>query len=258
MIDETLQNSLSGITSGSPESNTSLATNPMTLKPVKGGTMPAFQATMKVIADNAYRTRQVGEMQSLSRQFDPTKVSGGTFADIMGYVEQNRGGDISRNYKTAMDAASQYYAEQARLKEQKKQHEYALEEMKKSAKLSLSEKMTMAQYNAELEMKVAGYKSTLKGSGSGDDYGDFKTEAKLKSHITNAVAGGKSWADLAGELDKEHEVDVNGGSTADSILNAAYDKLDQQKLAQVNKGLSKYEQYDTWGEVPDDIKSRYK
>jgi len=255
-MDETLQNSLSGITSGNPETNTSLAMNPQTLRPVKGGTMPAFQATMKVIADNAYRTRQVGEMKSLSKQFDPTKVSGGTFADIMGYVEQNRGGDISRNYKTAMDSASQYYAEQARLKEQKKQHEYALEEMKKSAKLSLSEKMTMAQYNAQLDMQVAKYKSGLPG-GSGSNYGSYKTEAKLKSHVMTASKS-TSWADLAQELADEG-ININTGSTADKVLAFAYDKLDQEKLAQVNIGRSgtrgTNKKYNSWNDVPDDLKA---
>ena len=60
------------------------------------GSIADFNSVMQSVSQLAYQTRQTAEQAQLDRQFDPTKVSGGTFADIMGFVESHRGADISR------------------------------------------------------------------------------------------------------------------------------------------------------------------
>jgi hypothetical protein len=62
-----------------------------------------FQKVMQNTARQAYNERQTTEMGIAGQQFDPTKVSGGTFASIIGNLEQKRGADISKVYKSTMD-----------------------------------------------------------------------------------------------------------------------------------------------------------
>jgi len=66
------------------------------------GMTQAFSAVMQTVARMAYNDRQQAETNQLSKQFDPTKVSGGTFRDIMGWVEQKRGVDTSKVYGATM------------------------------------------------------------------------------------------------------------------------------------------------------------
>ena len=66
------------------------------------GMTQAFSQVMQTVSRMAYNDRQQVEMNQLNKQFDPTKVSGGTFADIMGWVEKNRGIDTSKVYGATM------------------------------------------------------------------------------------------------------------------------------------------------------------
>lgn len=66
------------------------------------GMTQAFSQVMQTVSRMAYNDRQQVETNQLNKQFDPTKVSGGTFADIMGWVEKNRGIDTSKVYGATM------------------------------------------------------------------------------------------------------------------------------------------------------------
>ena len=66
------------------------------------GMTQAFSQVMQTVSRMAYNDRQQVETNQLNKQFDPTKVSGGTFADIMGWVEKNRGVDTSKVYGATM------------------------------------------------------------------------------------------------------------------------------------------------------------
>ena len=77
-----------------------------------GGTLTpgmgtAFQSVMATVARQNYNARQSSELSQLGKQFDPTKVSGGTFADIIGWVEAKRGADIGKTYAATMDTYNQ-------------------------------------------------------------------------------------------------------------------------------------------------------
>jgi hypothetical protein len=77
-----------------------------------GGTLTpgmgtAFQSVMATVARQNYHARQSSELAQLGKQFDPTKVSGGTFSDIIGWVEAKRGADIGKTYAATMDTYNQ-------------------------------------------------------------------------------------------------------------------------------------------------------
>lgn len=77
-----------------------------------GGTLTpgmgtAFQSVMATVARQNYNARQSSELSQLGKQFDPTKVSGGTFSDIIGWVEAKRGADIGKTYAATMDTYNQ-------------------------------------------------------------------------------------------------------------------------------------------------------
>lgn len=122
MADDLLKNTLTGITSQAPQTAI-LPKLPQTPKaltvptPVKDNqayirTLAAtqkqpnaimnLQRAMQLSSRVAYNERQAKEMEITGRQFDPTKVSGGTFAGIIGNLEARRGFDVSKIYASTM------------------------------------------------------------------------------------------------------------------------------------------------------------
>ena len=114
MADDILKNSLSGLSSQPlPPTPTGLqvpdatGNNQADIQTLSGAQQQPsqllnLQKAMQVGSSQAYKDRQATEMGILSEQFDPTKVSGGTFAGIIGSVEQRRGMDISKIYASTM------------------------------------------------------------------------------------------------------------------------------------------------------------
>lgn len=122
MADDLLKNTLTGITSQAPQT----AILPRLPKPPKALTVPTpvtdnrayigtlaaaqkqpnaimnLQRAMQLSSRVAYNQRQTKEMEITGRQFDPTKVSGGTFAGIIGNLEARRGFDVSKIYASTM------------------------------------------------------------------------------------------------------------------------------------------------------------
>lgn len=76
-----------------------------TMTQPKQGSLTDFARVMRAISEDAYDYRQKKEGKITSKQFDPSKVSGSIFKQIMGTVEAKRGGDISKIYEGAIDAA---------------------------------------------------------------------------------------------------------------------------------------------------------
>lgn len=100
-----------------------------------------FQKVMAMASRQAYTERQGTELNQAAGQFDPTKVSGGTFASIIGNLEANRGADVSKIYASTLNAYAsaqdqitnrlQFLEE---LKEQKRQFDEELKLKKKEIK----------------------------------------------------------------------------------------------------------------------------
>jgi len=85
-----------------------LTSNIETLKNVyHPGSLPAFQATMQGISERVYKARQAQELGTMSGFMDPSKVSGGTFSNTLGWLEQSRGKSISDTYNSSMNAYTQ-------------------------------------------------------------------------------------------------------------------------------------------------------
>lgn len=66
------------------------------------GTLPLFQNVMSSISERVYKARQTSDMDTIGGVMDPTKVSGGTMSGILGWLEGNRGKDISSMYGSTM------------------------------------------------------------------------------------------------------------------------------------------------------------
>jgi len=142
-MDNILQNTLSGTTT--PEMPKAMqapnltGNNQTDIASLKGAQkQPSdllnLQKAMTLASKTAYDERQANEMNITGQQFDPTKVSGGTFAGIISNLEQNRGMDISKVYASTLSTYAQVQntiTERleflTQLEEQKKQWE---EEMK--------------------------------------------------------------------------------------------------------------------------------
>lgn len=90
----------------------------------KMGSLVDFQRVMRAVAQDTYEHRQKKEGKITKGQFDPSKVSGSIFRDIMQNVEQNRGGSVSKIYAAGMDAGTEMIKqsqEDKKLEEQKRQ-----------------------------------------------------------------------------------------------------------------------------------------
>lgn len=187
MADDILKNSLTGTSSLSP----TLPAVPQGLKvPDLTGNNQAdiaklsaaqkqpsllvdFQKVMQMTSRQAYNERQTAEMEIAGKQFDPTKVSGGTFASIIGTMEANRGADISKVYSATMQAYSLAQEQITKrleflqeLEENKRQFEAQMKLKKEELKLAKKEnkdkyKLLKKQYELDREEFEAGYKISL-------------------------------------------------------------------------------------------------
>lgn len=119
MADDILTNSLSGLSSdplpatpGALQAPNMTGNNDRDIASLKGAQqnpndMLSLQKAMQVGSSEAYKQRQANEMGIMSGAFDPTKVSGGTFAGIIGNLEQRRGMDIGKIYASTMSTYAQ-------------------------------------------------------------------------------------------------------------------------------------------------------
>lgn len=85
-----------------------------TLPEETGGSLVDFQKAMRMASTEAYDARAKEDQKLADKQFDPTKVSGGTFASIMDNLEQERGKDVSKIYASTVDAYKTQESEKAK------------------------------------------------------------------------------------------------------------------------------------------------
>lgn len=112
-----------------PTGLTTLAAKPsgsaqVSMETPKMGSLVDFQRVMRAVAQDTYEHRQKKEGKITKGQFDPSKVSGSVFRDIMENVEKNRGGNVSKIYAAGMDAGTEMIRqsqEDKKLEEEKRQ-----------------------------------------------------------------------------------------------------------------------------------------
>ncbi len=187
MTDDLLKNTLTGITSQAPQTailpklpktpKALTVPTPVTDNRAYIGTLAAaqkqpnaimnLQRVMQLSSRVAYNQRQAKEMEITGRQFDPTKVSGGTFASIIGNLETRRGTDISKIYASTMETYQTVQQEitrrleklqeaeeskrrwEAEMEQKKEEYEYMKEKDKEEAK-RLKEEMEEDKRQFEL------------------------------------------------------------------------------------------------------------
>jgi len=169
----------------------------------KPNTLIDFQKVMAMSSQLAYKDRQASEMKLEAGAFDPTKVSGGTFASIISNLEQNRGADVGKIYASTMNAYASAQEQitnrlqfmqqlkqsqdqfKAELDLKKKQIKQQMKLDKEGAKLA-KKKLDQEQKNWEREFALAQQKtkSDLGGAGVyGDNFGMFS--ALFDKYITS-------------------------------------------------------------------------
>jgi len=137
-IDDYLQNTMTG-TSPLPNispptltGNTDQDIKTLESKYNPGG-IANFQSLMQTVSKKIYDQRQQSELASAQQQVDPSKVSGGTFASILTYLEKNRGQDISKTYASTMDAyreaQSQIREDMLRLQDEKQRQKERIQNL---------------------------------------------------------------------------------------------------------------------------------
>lgn len=113
-----------------------------------------FQKAMQTAARVGYQERQSSELAKLPEQFDPTKVSGGTFASILGTLEQNRGGDVSKIYQSTLQGyyrAQEMNAQRLEFLEEIENNKKQFEEQMKLEK----KKLKLLKKESEQDYKLA-------------------------------------------------------------------------------------------------------
>lgn len=110
-----------------------------------------FQKVMANTSRQAYTERQTTELNQAATQFDPSKVSGGTFAGIIGNLEANRGADVSKIYASTLNAyaaAQEQITNRLEFLEQLKEQKRQFDEQTKleKAKLKILKKTKDQEY----------------------------------------------------------------------------------------------------------------
>jgi len=158
-----------------------------------------FQKAMQLTSQTAYNERQTKEMEITGTQFDPTKVSGGTFSNIIGNLESKRGADISKIYKSTMDTYQAVQAQVTQRLQFLEQQEAARKEFEATMEAREEELKRLKKNDAQdYEMEVArfkfdkekfAYSKTKIGSGgSSQDYSE-DYEEKLLSGFNQITVG---------------------------------------------------------------------
>lgn len=141
--------------------------------PTKTGSIVDFQRVMRAIAQDTYEYRKGKEEKVNKGQFDPGKVSGSIFKDIIDFTEGNRGGDISKMYAAGMSAGEKQIA----IEEEKRQFDAKQEEDRR-------------QFDAETFNK---YGESNYSSSSGFAAGDgFRTDRHNNPIAAAVTLGGKN------------------------------------------------------------------
>lgn len=94
----------SPISPATPLTKTGLSVLPPE-EPIRQGSLTDFSTAMRAVSRAVYKDRQKKEGSIMKKQFDPSKVSGSIFSQIMGAVEAARGEGLSKMYGSAVDAA---------------------------------------------------------------------------------------------------------------------------------------------------------
>jgi len=117
MPDETLKNTLPPLPPRTDPSTMLTGNAKKDIASLEKGAenVEAFSSVMRGIGTRAYDTRQKADLELAGKQFDPTKVSGGTFSSIIGNLEQRRGTDVSKTYTAGMTAFEKQEARKERL-----------------------------------------------------------------------------------------------------------------------------------------------
>jgi hypothetical protein len=119
-------------------------------------TLVDFQKVMQLTSSQAYKEKQASDLTTESKAFDPTKVSGGTFAAIIGNLESKRGADVGKVYAATLNA----YAS-------------AQEQISNRLQFLQQLKQSQDQFKAEMKFKKQQLQQTAK-----KDSNDYKISLK--------------------------------------------------------------------------------
>lgn len=187
----------------------------------------AFQKVMRSVSSEAYKQRQAQELNSTigeGGQFDPSKVSGGTFASIIGNLEQRRGKEVS-GISTAISTATSKMQDEAtkrlnylqELENDRITAEREYKDAKKAAKKLLTGK-SAAKKRAKhsLEASMRNYYQGITEAGRDNTYLDFSVQ-EITQSIQELKDKNYSYEQIHGALQDEGVPTFNGSIAADYL-----------------------------------------
>lgn len=188
----------------------------------------SFQQIMSLGSRQAYKERQAQELGGIKNQFDPTKVSGGTFANIIGSLEQERGKDVSKIHGANFGAYREVQAEINKrleylqdLREKKRQYMTDYKYGKLADKKLLTGGGTAKkQRKDEKENFNREYILALQRAGNDTAYINFEP-AQIRQSVQELVNMGHSYEDIETALNAEG-IPTFPGSSAEQQLNLSF------------------------------------
>lgn len=186
--------------------------------------MADFQKIMSLASRQAYKERQATDISMAKEQFDPTKVSGGTFASIIGNLEQERSKDTKKIYGANMGGYRNIqneinkrieYLQDLKMEKEKFMMDYDF--AKKTAK---KDKDALKKLKAKKEMFNKDYIMGLQRAGSDTAYMDF-TASEIQQSIQDLASQNYNYEQISGALLQE-KIPTFAGSLAGDYLNTIF------------------------------------
>lgn len=203
--------------------------NKLLARQEKPNSLLDFQKVMQLSSSLAYKERQASELKIEGTAFDPTKVSGGTFASIISMLEANRGADVTKVYASTLNTYVSVQQEITRrlesleqLKEEQRQFDmqmnYKEKELKRLKKLDKQNyELEKAKFDEQVDEfnKEFAFKVSKIGSGTSSSENLKNISAEAYSSFVGQVKGGQSYADGYQYLDERGKYIAAGGNAYD-------------------------------------------
>ena len=190
-----------------------------------------FQKMMHISSVQAYQERQKQELNATigeGGQFDPTQVSGNTFASIIGKLEQNRGkevsgisGAISGAAGKVQDEATKRLNTMQELENKKKDAEQTYKDAKKAAgKLLTGKSNAKKKAKNDYESFMREYNQAITEMGRDNAYLDY-TVPEIVQSIQDLKNKNFSFEQIHGAL-KDEGIPTFSGSAASDYLTSIF------------------------------------
>lgn len=239
-VKDKTQSLLSGTLPTMQETGKPIADATANLQTLKGqhhpGTLPLFQKTMQGISERVYKARQSSDMQAIGGTMNPSQVSGGTMSSILGWLEGNRGKDVSSMYSSTMQGFM-------------KSQEMISGEIKYLTEMRYNMKNDLDKFKIDLSKNFPGVFNDLSSKEQQDMEGGVIPDSLYKKMDTwskDVYEREMKWEEEDREMERAiNEIDIEYKTAqTDKIKSEAKEKLDiaqnfMEDVKSMNSSLAK-------------------